>query len=1014
MKKFCYSVLLLVVFVFIANSSNGISQVPRMLNYQGNLIDKNGTPLNGNIQATFKLFEIPSGGTEIWSETQNVKVDSGYFNVYLGSKIPLDNIPFNSQYYLEITVNNQAAYGRVPLITSPYSFRAIYTDTSNYAKVALSVADGAVTLNSLSSSVKTLGGDLIGTLPNPRIKPSAIMDAIPDHSIGMDKLSNSVSFPPTGAAYGDLTGTYPDPIIAPGAVKTDRIFDGAVVSSKILDRTIANLDLGLDCLTGSIPFSAVLAVTGNFRDVNSTNVTTGVSSSSISTNSPVGNLTTLNSSTANITNANIETQNVGTSSASISYSAPLANLTTVNSTNNNTSIGKINTLITSTISSTISITTPQANIGNANLNSLTTGTASATTSVTTPQANIGNANLNSLTTGTASATTSLTTPQANITNANISTLTAGVTSSTISVTTPQANIGNANLNTLTVGTSTSTLSSTTPQANATNANIGTLTFGTASATTSLTTPQASATNANINTLTVGTISSTVTNASGINSSGTITSGQGIIVTNGGANITGNTTVNGVYFVNGSSTFNGIIENINTVTNTGQVVNNNTVTSNADVLNKGNTIIGDAGSDGLTVNATATFNQNPRFNVGLNGISANLNTLSVGTASATTSITSPTAIFTNSSSNSESSNVLTTGVGSATVSFTSPLINTTDLYVRTIHESTPLAVSDANFTNSVNAPTLNATTGTVGTLNFTTATGTSSVTAPTITSSTQLNSNNFSSTGNAILNNLTVNGTFSNSGTLTSSKGLSINAQGANISGNTNINSGTLTVNDAIKVNTGGINIAGGNLNVAGHYTSSSGSITLTSGGISAFSASFNTLAIGSLSSINVTSATIGSATITNSLTAPSTSFSSSTIGGDRNGLKINAPLSGFSTAIDAQINGTTALKVSDDGTTGRVVLVNGSLNLASANLGSDANLATAANIRNISIAIVSGSATNTSLPTLTANENGKKLYVINVGAPMCQIVTLSGTTFLSQNHVDSFIYIHGSGWYKLG
>ncbi|MCX6146594.1 MAG: hypothetical protein NTW25_04995 [Candidatus Kapabacteria bacterium] len=923
MRKNSYFVIMLVMFVLMTNSNNLLSQVPKMMSYQGNLLDKNSVPLNGIIQMTFKLFEIPTGGVEIWSETQNVKVDSGFFSIYLGIKNPIENVLFNGQYYLEVTVSgNQVPYDRVPLVTSPYAFRAIYTDTSSVALKALSVADGSISLNSLSNSVKTLGGDLIGILPNPRIKASAILDAIPNNSITQDKLSPNIFFKPSGAASGDLTGTYPDPVIAEGAIKTDRIFDGAVNSQKIKDRTIINLDLNLDALNGTIPFTSILAITGNFKDVNSTNLTTGVSSSSISTNSPIGNLTTLNSTTgnittinnsfSNITNANIENETVGTSSATISYNAPLANIKTLNSTNNFTSTANISNLTVGASTSTISLSSPQANFTNANISNLTFGVASATTSISAPIANINVANVNTLNASVFSATTSISTPSGFVSN-----------------------------------------------------------------------------------LTVGTISSTVTNLSGINASGTITSGQGVVVTNGGANITGNTTVNGVYLVNGSSTFNGFVENMNTVTNTGQIVNNNTVTSNADVLNKGNTIIGDAGSDGLTVNASTTFNQNPRFSVGLNGINANLNTLTTGTSSATTSLTTPLAIINDASINNSSSNVLTTGTGSATISFTSPSITATDIFVRTIHETTPLAVSNANFTSSVNAPTLTTTTGNITTLNFGTATGTTSLTAPTITASTIVNTKVLGVTGLATINDLSITGSMSTSGTLTTGAGLVVNGGGASIVGSLVVSSGTLTAGKGISVTTGGLNVSAGSLTVTENYISNSGSITLNNGGVIAKSGTFTTLSVGNMPY----------------LAATSSSFGSTTIGGGNNGLYINATLVGTSTALNASINGTTALKVSDDGTTGRVVNVNSALTLSSTNLGGDFNL-TAINIRNISIALVSGSNTPISLPTLTSNENGKILYLIAYNNNLV-ISALGGNEIITPNSGSSFMYIHGNGWYKI-
>jgi hypothetical protein len=72
----------------------------RRMSYQGKL-EIDGSPCNGAINITFRLFNAATGGTKAWEETQSVTCDNGLFSVILGSVTPLP-YAFQSQLWLGV------------------------------------------------------------------------------------------------------------------------------------------------------------------------------------------------------------------------------------------------------------------------------------------------------------------------------------------------------------------------------------------------------------------------------------------------------------------------------------------------------------------------------------------------------------------------------------------------------------------------------------------------------------------------------------------------------------------------------------------------------------------------------------------------------------------------------------------------------------------------------------------------------------------------------------------------
>lgn len=119
MKKYNF---ILGVLAIVLTSQFSLAQIPRIISYQGVLTDANGAVVSdGTYTLNLKLYEVSSGGTSLWSESQTVEVNGGIFNVILGNTIQFD-ITFDKQYWLGVSIGSDSELSpRIQLTTSPYS-----------------------------------------------------------------------------------------------------------------------------------------------------------------------------------------------------------------------------------------------------------------------------------------------------------------------------------------------------------------------------------------------------------------------------------------------------------------------------------------------------------------------------------------------------------------------------------------------------------------------------------------------------------------------------------------------------------------------------------------------------------------------------------------------------------------------------------------------------------------------------------------------------------------------------
>ncbi len=88
---------------------------------QGRLTDAGGNPLNGTYTMIFRLYDVPTGGTELCSDTNSVTVTNGLFNSEVWGNCQ-DDIT-GQQLYLGIQVGSDAEMApRQPIFAVPYAW----------------------------------------------------------------------------------------------------------------------------------------------------------------------------------------------------------------------------------------------------------------------------------------------------------------------------------------------------------------------------------------------------------------------------------------------------------------------------------------------------------------------------------------------------------------------------------------------------------------------------------------------------------------------------------------------------------------------------------------------------------------------------------------------------------------------------------------------------------------------------------------------------------------------------
>jgi hypothetical protein len=115
--------LLALVAVGAIPATGARAAVPAPLTHQGRLLDATGQPVGSSQVFIYKIYDAPTDGNVLWTETLTVALDQGYFSVQLGLMSPItDALLTGGDRYLGIQVGADAELApREQLTSVPYA-----------------------------------------------------------------------------------------------------------------------------------------------------------------------------------------------------------------------------------------------------------------------------------------------------------------------------------------------------------------------------------------------------------------------------------------------------------------------------------------------------------------------------------------------------------------------------------------------------------------------------------------------------------------------------------------------------------------------------------------------------------------------------------------------------------------------------------------------------------------------------------------------------------------------------
>ena len=125
-----------------------MADVPMFITHQGKILGNNDTPIGGVEELTFSLYEVPTEGDPVWTETLDITFTDGQYKVILGTLTTIPGDLFDTdEFYLGITLaDNDEFSPRHPISSVPFALKTLNA-------------------NSVTGSVNAEDGMTVGDIP---------------------------------------------------------------------------------------------------------------------------------------------------------------------------------------------------------------------------------------------------------------------------------------------------------------------------------------------------------------------------------------------------------------------------------------------------------------------------------------------------------------------------------------------------------------------------------------------------------------------------------------------------------------------------------------------------------------------------------------------------------------------------------------------------------------------------------------------------------------------------------